>query len=262
MKANESPQLSADKAGGERPRPATELWFREEDTWIASAGPLASVRSGDRTEDTPDPKGGYRTGEFVRAKILRQDGSFDDARSTEILITGTRKNRLAELGDEDLSDAPPDERTREAVIRKLSSRYGTAFDENAIVTVVKFRDAERIENAEDLIKGGALRIAKLPRGNPEHINFPEYTLPLIADDYPAKTAVMWNAAYRAFGIDSGNVMLVGNPAYAEEILAALKKDGRYVGGGVGVGFKDEAVRYIDTLDPLAKAIGSVNFILS
>jgi shikimate dehydrogenase len=259
----ELPKMSIPKTERERPNLATELWFRKDDAErLVADGLLATVRNGDRTAETHDPKGGYRTGDFVKARIQMPDGSFDDARDSDILVIETQKMRLADLKEEDLADAPPDEQSKEALVRKLSSLYGTTFDENTEITVVRFRNAARIEKAADLIEGGALRVAQRPQNNPESIDaFPAYTLPLIAEDYPAKTAAMWNAAYEAFGINAGNVMLVGDPAHTKEILGALKRDGKYVGGGAGVGFKDEAVNYVDALDPLAKVIGSINFIL-
>jgi shikimate dehydrogenase len=72
---------------------------------------------------------------------------------------------------------------------------------------------------------------------------------------------MWNAAYRSFGIAAGNAMLVGKASSLPEILGALRLDSRYIGGGAGVGFKDEAVNQLDEVEPVAKEIGAVNFIV-
>ncbi|MBI2062219.1 MAG: hypothetical protein HYT64_00775 [Candidatus Yanofskybacteria bacterium] len=116
-------------------------------------------------------------------------------------------------------------------------------------------------NIETFIHNGVLRFAREPKDNPSNLNFPGYTVPLIEHDYPAKTPAMWNAAYREFGMEAGNVMLVGDPERIPEIFAAFRQDPKYLGGGAGVGFKDEAVKHLDGLDPLASEIGSVNLIL-
>lgn len=87
-----------------------------------------------------------------------------------------------------------------------------------------------------------------------------YGIALIEHDYPGKTPAMWNAAYTHFGIDSAVTMMVGEPAKAAEILNILKADPKYIGGGAGVGFKDVTINYVDELDPLALAIGSINLI--
>jgi len=111
---------------------------------------------------------------------------------------------------------------------------------------------------------GFLHLAKLPVNNPETIssfeNHQRYGVALIEHDYPGKTPAMWNAAYTHFGMDCAVAMMVGDPQKAQDILDILKKDSKYFGGGSGVGFKDENVKYVDELDPLANAIGSINLI--
>lgn len=118
-----------------------------------------------------------------------------------------------------------------------------------------------MKNVEDLIVGGLLRFAALPPDNPQRLDFLRYTIPLIEHDYPAKTAAMWNAAYRKFELPAGNVMLVGDPKRLEEIFGVFRRDEKYLGGGAGVGFKDESVQFLDELEPGAEAIGAVNFIM-
>jgi shikimate dehydrogenase len=117
------------------------------------------------------------------------------------------------------------------------------------------------ESEGKMIFNNLLRIAALPKGNPDSIEYTQYTLPLLEHDYPALTSAMWNAAYREFGIDVGNIMVIGNPADCQQILALLKDDPKYLGGGAGVGFKDVANQYVDELDPLAEAIGSINLVI-
>jgi len=112
-----------------------------------------------------------------------------------------------------------------------------------------------------LIEHGILRLAELPRHNLINLTDSAYTVSLIEHDYIAKTPTMWNAAYDRFGLNIANVMLVGEPLKLPDILAAFRNDPKYLGGGAGVGFKDEVVTQLDELDPLAEQIGAVNFIL-
>ena len=120
-------------------------------------------------------------------------------------------------------------------------------------------DSEPAE-VSDLVRLGTLQFALQPPMNPRHLDFPRYTIPLIQHDYPAKTPGMWNAAYQAFGMDIGNVVVVGDANYAPLILETLRRDPRYVGGGAGVGFKEKAFGLVDELDALATTAGAVNFI--
>ena len=111
---------------------------------------------------------------------------------------------------------------------------------------------------------GLLRFAVEPAKNPGNSadleSHAHYGVALIEHDYPGKTPAMWNAAYKHFGVDSAVAMMVGDPAKASDILLTLKNDPKYIGGGCGVGFKDVAINDVDTLDPLAEAIGAINLI--
>ncbi len=115
---------------------------------------------------------------------------------------------------------------------------------------------------ETLISKGIAHIAELPPNNWRGIdnNGAPLTVPLIAEDYPAKTAIMWNAAYAKFGMPDRNMMLVANPDDLLQIIAAFRTDSRYQGGGAGVGFKEAIIPYLDEVTPLAKAMGAVNII--
>ena len=112
---------------------------------------------------------------------------------------------------------------------------------------------------ENLIQAGQIQRAHLPprNGNGKGARL---TLPLIAEDYPAKTATMWNAAYAAFGMDAENMMVVARPENVSLILDTLRADPRYEGGGAGVGFKEAVVAQLDSVTPEARAIGAVNII--
>jgi shikimate dehydrogenase len=120
-------------------------------------------------------------------------------------------------------------------------------------------------NTETHFGGQAyLSLAKLPVGNPvsieEFVRYRRYAITLIEHDYSGKTSTMWNAAYKHFNMPIVMGMMVGNPQKAKEILEEFRRDSKYVGGGVGVGFKDESVEWLDELDSLAEAIGSANLV--
>jgi len=272
----ETPQFSTDggsasggnKEGGkmenekhEKPVMAHELWFREDEKeLIADRRITTTVRAGDRTAETADPKGGYREGGFITLKIQKDDGQFDPL-ETKAVAYSVEKKTLGEIEPNDLEGTSLPQKTKAELARKLTRLYGRDFTDSDVVSIVKFEYADNLEGADDLIRVKVLAYAHEPKANPESIAFPSYTIPLIEHDYPAKTPVMWNAAYREFGIDAGNVMLVGDPQGAGDMLDVFRKDAKYSGGGAGVGFKDEVIPYLDELEPLAKEIGAVNFIL-
>lgn len=113
----------------------------------------------------------------------------------------------------------------------------------------------------DLIRAGILSIAELPPQNflnPETVPF--YTVPLIAEDYPAKTAVMWNTAYEKLGMLDRNTMCVADPANVKLITDIFRRDPKYRGGGAGIGFKEVVIPCLDEITPQAKAISAVNII--
>lgn len=110
--------------------------------------------------------------------------------------------------------------------------------------------------------GNTLTIAKQPEDNPTGLSTSRYTVAFVEHDYPAVTPKAWNPVYRAFGInDVSNIMIIGNTQDIPKILDACREDKRYLGGGAGVGFKDEIIKYLDELDPMAKATGAVNIIV-
>ncbi len=111
-----------------------------------------------------------------------------------------------------------------------------------------------------LAENGVITVASQPPKNGELSGSGPLVIPLIAEDYPAKTAVMWNAAFKAFGLQDRNAMVIADPLQAGEILEAFRKDPRYIGGGAGVGFKEAVVAHLDAVEPIAQAMGSVNII--
>ncbi|MBN1325528.1 hypothetical protein JW977_00905 [Candidatus Falkowbacteria bacterium] len=241
---------------------ATELWFlREEKELLQKGAVKTSVRVGDRTSITTDPKGGYKIGSFVTLKIQKgvTPHVFDDW-ETKIVITDMHLKRLSDIKDADLSESLPGQQSQKELKEKLSRFYGREIKEDELMTIINFELADNLKSAEDLVKAKILQLAEQPKDNTAEFSAEHLTVPLIEHDYPAMTPAMWNAAYKAFELNDRNIMLVGDPRGCEEILKIFRRDPKFIGGGMGVGFKDEAVKFVDELDSLAKAIGSINFV--
>ncbi|MEK6903578.1 MAG: hypothetical protein AABW64_02955 [Nanoarchaeota archaeon] len=104
-----------------------------------------------------------------------------------------------------------------------------------------------------LLESKVVKIAKLPKKNDvtgiRLEDLQGYTVPLISHDYAAKTPVMWNTLYESMRMPLRNIMVVADPKNTETILTALKRDSKYLGGGVGVCFKEAVIPYIDEVRP-------------
>ena len=244
------------------PPHATELWFRLEQKEALQNKELTStIRVGDRTESTVNGKGGYPLGSFIALKLHSGNGTDFDEFAPDVLITKVHLKKISELTPQDLIGGMMSGLNTQQVAARLNELYGRVITEDEDVTVVVWEYKDDIDGVKGLLNHGVIGVAQLPPNNPENLKAEHYTVPLIEHDYPAKTPVMWNAAYKAFDIDAASIMVVGDPSQSPHILDILRADDKFRGGGAGVGFKDEAVKYVDSLDPLAEAIGSINFIL-
>lgn len=244
-----------------KPLIAHELWFREDEKeTIKNHRITATVRAGDRTAETADPKGGYKEGGFIALKIKKADGQFDPL-ETWAVVYSTENKMIGEIEPKDLKGTPLKIKTKMELIEKLKRLYGKEFTNNDVVTIVRFEYKDELKEVNDLVNMKALSFAREPKDNPESLDFLSYTVPLVEHDYPAKTPIMWNTAYREFEINAGNIMLIGDPKQCGHILDVFRIDTKYKGGGVGVGYKNKVLPYLDEVEPLAKEIGAVNFIL-
>jgi shikimate 5-dehydrogenase len=123
------------------------------------------------------------------------------------------------------------------------------------------KEGEMYHNVDKLIKAGVLFIGHKARKNPEKIDKPNFCLGIANKDYPAMTPFLWNAVFQQLGFERRNIRLFGDPANIELIFQAFKNDRRYIGGDVGVGFKDKAWLLVDELDPLAKMMQAINVVV-
>jgi shikimate 5-dehydrogenase len=86
-----------------------------------------------------------------------------------------------------------------------------------------------------------------------------YVPTLIKHDYTGKTPSMWNALYGKLGLNLRSMMVVANPKDLQLILDTFRKDPKYIGGGAGVGLKEEVIPFLDAIEP--PDIKSVNIIV-
>jgi shikimate dehydrogenase len=115
----------------------------------------------------------------------------------------------------------------------------------------------------NLIDKGLLSVALQPRNNSlNHVGdqLRRLYVFLIDHDYPGGSAAMHNAVFEAYGLPYRSCFMIGDPASVSEIIAGLRSDPIYYGGGAGSGFKDKIGPCLDQLDRSAQTIGSVNVI--
>lgn len=100
-----------------------------------------------------------------------------------------------------------------------------------------------------------------PIGNPVTIATGRYAAILGASPSKgARSPVLWNAAFRAAGIDAVMHPMDVTAADLPAVVAALKADPRFVGGAVAVPHKQALVALLDRVEPEAARIGAVNAI--
>lgn len=120
-------------------------------------------------------------------------------------------------------------------------------------------EEEKPETIPDLLAKGIAKIAQKPAFNPKEIpQHGPYALFLMEEDYPGLTPAMWNKVAEEFGFDFKIIMLVASPSHLPALLAAVRADNRIKGGVFGVGFKDEAVRFLDKKEPIVAVSQSAN----
>jgi shikimate dehydrogenase len=123
------------------------------------------------------------------------------------------------------------------------------------------KEEEKMRPVSQLLRKGLVAIGQRARENPKTIEKPNFCLGIANKDYPAMTPFLWNLVFKDLGFERRNIRLFGDPLNIKLILEAFKSDSRYIGGDVGVGFKDKAWQLVDELDPLAKAMQAINVIV-
>jgi len=114
-----------------------------------------------------------------------------------------------------------------------------------------------------LVDNGLLKVAAQPKNNALDLkggHVERLYVFLIDHDYPGGSAAMHNAVFAHYGLPYRSCFMIGDPTKVADIMAGLKRDPVYFGGGAGSGFKDKIAPYLGRLDQSAKTIGSVNVI--
>lgn len=114
-----------------------------------------------------------------------------------------------------------------------------------------------------LLESGLVTVAAQPRNNALDLSdrrLKRIHVFLIDHDYPGGSAAMHNAVYDRLKLPYRSCFMIGDPARVAEIVAGLRTDPRWYGGGAGSGFKDKIGPALDRLDKSAETIGSVNVV--
>lgn len=112
-----------------------------------------------------------------------------------------------------------------------------------------------------LLESNIIQFGANAKNNPGNLEFSNFALGIANKNYPAKTPLLWNRTYEALGLITRNIRTFGDPKNAPLIFKAFKNDPRYIGGDVGVGFKDRVLDLMDELEPLANMMGAINVVV-
>lgn len=217
---------------------------------------------------------GYYEGQVVEAKVIDYIGAdwagippeFVDGLAKKIKIESVYVKRINELVAADFIGSSPDIFDQHSLKYHLGVIYNLfpeELDDDSQVTIIRFSHLPMKGEIENLIEKKDIVIAKEPQDNEYAVaDFArKVTLSLVAHDYQAKTPVMWNALYRNFQLEVKNLMFLTRAEKIADVFAVLRRDKGYLGGGIGVGFKDLAIEHLDEVDPIARSIGAVNIVV-
>jgi shikimate dehydrogenase len=248
-----------------------ELWFRavyRDD--LTNKEISAAVRPGDRR--FPRPKS-VQIGEIATIRIILRPGSeehninplFGDLEIPVEIIDVVVKP-IGELSDSDLALCSQDARSSGAVKIHLEKIYRHTFSDQELVTVIHWRYLEQKHPMNhsairQLIEAGVMSIGTKAKNNPDSVNFHRFASGIANKDYPAQTPFLWNSVYQSLGMRVRNVRLFADPKGASKIFEAFRYDSHYIGGDVGVGYKDRVLDLLDEIDPLAKVMGAINVVV-
>tara|TARA_E500000318_G_scaffold35103_1_gene34345 strand:- start:11577 stop:12458 length:882 start_codon:yes stop_codon:yes gene_type:complete len=97
--------------------------------------------------------------------------------------------------------------------------------------------------------------------NPVEIRTPSYAAILgLSPSKGARSPLLWNAAFKAAGLDAIMHPMDVRPENLASVVAGLKADARYLGGAVAVPHKQTIGSLLDRVEPEAEKIGAVNAI--
>ncbi len=115
-----------------------------------------------------------------------------------------------------------------------------------------------MKTIKELIQSGIIAIGTKAKENPNSVDIARFSAGIANKDYAAQTPFLWNGAYDFFASDVRNIRLFSDPIHAQEIFNSFRNDPAYIGGDIGVGYKNNVLDLLDDIDPLAKTMGAVN----
>jgi shikimate dehydrogenase len=76
----------------------------------------------------------------------------------------------------------------------------------------------------------------------------------------ARSPTLWNAAYKKMNMSSVMIPIDVTEKKLEQLLSRLKLSKDFIGGSVTAPYKSKIIKFINSIDPAAKNIGSINTI--
>jgi shikimate dehydrogenase len=225
---------------------------------------------------------GYCESQLINLRCLNQPGSdyhgiapeFANEK-VEVNIERIYSKKLSDLTKSDFVNSSPDLQSVNDLKYHLGLIYNLSIDElkdDSYVTIinVNYNMKNSIENKnelrlENLLQNGLWEIAKKPILNSSNFQTENIMVTLIDHDYPARTPLLWNNAFKHFNIDAKSIVLSPRVSKItkEDLDLTLKiyrDDKRFKVGGFGVGFKDQSIELLDELDSSALNVGAANFV--
>ena len=227
---------------------------------------------------------GYCESQNITLRCILQTGSdilgiapqFVEGENIEARVAHIYDKKISELVDTDFIGSSPDITSITNLKYHLGLIYNLSYneiDEESYVTIIKLdyketRNMEKIEvkRLENLLQNGMWAIAQQVPDNAQDLLAEELMVTLISHDYPAQTPLLWGTAFSHFGIKAKSLVLVPNITEISQddlryTFSTYRDDSRFKLGGLGVGFKDEALSLLDILDDSAANVGAANFVL-
>ncbi len=224
---------------------------------------------------------GYCEKQNIKLRCILQTGSDFHAISPifsddymYVSIEKIYSKKIKDLSDKDFYGASPDVKNEVALKYHLGLIYNISIDElndDFQVTIIKINYINENElnnnmnqRLENLIQNGLWKIAEMPVNNATDFEAKEMMVTLIDHDYPARTPFLWNGIFKKFNIPAKSLVLIPRAGIEKEdlklTLDVYRSDQRFRLGGFGVGFKDESINFLDTLDDSAKRVSAANFV--
>ena len=225
---------------------------------------------------------GYCERQAITLRRIEQLGSdqlgiapqFSEVEKIFASIEHIYSKKIGELSEEDFQGSSPDVQNATALKFHLGLIYNLSLDEltdDSHVTIIRlnYHNHEPMTTAkkqlENLTQNGLWQTAKLPPANANGFDTEKMMVTLINHDYPARTPLLWNSAFHTFNIAAQSLVLVpgSNEVDKEDLkwtLEVFRDDNRFIAGGLGVGFKDESLEWLDVLDDSAANVGAANFV--